>query len=112
MQIWLLRQGILDEQGINELERKVDEEVQRATERALAAVLPTPDTILKHVYSEDLQPTDALFATKPAVTADDSERTMLDLINATLQDEMRRDERVVVFGEDVADATRDKALRA
>jgi 2-oxoisovalerate dehydrogenase E1 component len=111
MQIWLLREGILGEQGINELERKVDEEVQRATERALAAVLPTPDTILTHVYSEDLKPTDARFATKPAVTADDTERTMLDLINATMHDEMRRDERVVVFGEDVADATRDKALR-
>jgi len=111
MQIWLLREGILDEQGINELERKVDEEVARATERALAAVLPTPDTILTHVYSEELKPTDARFATKAAVTADDTERTMLDLINATLHDEMRRDERVVVFGEDVADATRDKALR-
>ncbi len=54
MQMWLLREGVLDAQGINELERKVDEEVQRAADRALAAVLPTPDTILKHVYSEDL----------------------------------------------------------
>jgi 2-oxoisovalerate dehydrogenase E1 component len=111
MQMWLLREGILDAQGINELERKVDEEVQRAADRALAAVLPTPDSILKHVYSENLDPTDARFATKPAVTADDTERTMADLINATLHDEMRRDERIVVFGEDVADATRDKALR-
>ena len=111
MQMWLLREGILDAQGINELERKVDEEVQRAADRALAAVLPTPDTILKHVYSEDLNPTDARFQTKPAVTADDTERTMADLLNATLQDEMRRDERIVVFGEDVADATRDEALR-
>ena len=111
MQMWLLREGVLDAQGINELERKVDEEVQRAADRALAAVLPTPDTILKHVYSEDLKPTDTRFATTAAVTADDTERTMADLINATLRDEMRRDERVVVFGEDVADATRDKALR-
>ena len=112
MQMWLLREGILDAEGINELERKVDEEVQRAADRALAAVLPTPDTILKHVYSEDLNPTDARFATRRLrLTADDTERTMADLINATLHDEMRRDERVVVFGEDVADATRDEALR-
>src|SRR6201996_6100578 len=111
MQMFLLREGILDADGINELERKVDEEVQHAGDRALSAVLPTPDTILKHVYSEDLDPTDARFSTKPAVTADDTERTMADLINATLHDEMRRDERIVVFGEDVADATRDKALR-
>jgi 2-oxoisovalerate dehydrogenase E1 component len=111
MQMWLLREGVLDAQGINELERKVDEDVQRAADRALAAVLPTPDTILKHVYSEDLDPRDSRFATKAAVTADDTERTMADLINATLKDEMRRDERVVVFGQDVADATRDEALR-
>jgi 2-oxoisovalerate dehydrogenase E1 component len=110
MQMWLLRQGILDAEGINELERKVDEEVQRATDRALAAVLAQPDSILKHVYSEDLKPTDVRFEAEPQPTADAGERTMLELINACLRDEMRRDERVVVFGEDVADATRDKAL--
>jgi 2-oxoisovalerate dehydrogenase E1 component len=112
MQMWLLREGILDEQGINEVERKVDEEIQRATDRALAAVLAQPESILKHVYSEDLKPTDKVFETEPQPTADDTERTMLDLINLCMKDEMRRDERVVVFGEDVADATRDKDLHA
>jgi 2-oxoisovalerate dehydrogenase E1 component len=110
MQMWLLREGVLDEQGINELERKVDEEIARATDRALAAVLPKPESILRHVYSESIDPRDSQFDTQPAATADDTERTMLDLINATMHDEMRRDERVVVFGEDVADATRDEAL--
>lgn len=112
MQMWLLREGILDAQGINELERKVDEEVQHASDRALAAVLPQPDTILRHVYSEDFDPTTESLERGAEPTADSNERTMLDLINACLQDEMRRDERIVIFGEDVADATRDKELRA
>jgi 2-oxoisovalerate dehydrogenase E1 component len=111
MQMWLLREGILDADGINRLEKQVDEEVQRAADRAVMATLPTVASITKHVYSEDLSPTDARFATEPAATADPTERTMADLINCCLKDEMRRDQRIVVFGEDVADATRDKALR-
>ncbi len=113
MQMWLMREGILNEQGLKDLERKVDEEVQQASDRALAAVLPaaTHEAILKYQYSEDLKPTDPRFATAVEPTADDTERTMADLINTCLRDEMRRDERIVVFGEDVADATRDKALR-
>jgi 2-oxoisovalerate dehydrogenase E1 component len=112
MQMWLLREGILDEDAINRLERQVDEEVQRAADRAARAVLPTVDSITRHVYSEDLSPLDARFQTEPQPTAEKTERTMADLINACLKDEMRRDQRVVVFGEDVADATRDEALRA
>ncbi|HTH52903.1 MAG TPA: dehydrogenase E1 component subunit alpha/beta [Edaphobacter sp.] len=111
MQIWLLREGVLDAEGINRLERQVDEEVQRAADRAITAKLPTPDTILTHVYSEHLTPMDARFDRKPEATADKTERTMADLINVCLKDEMRRDDRIVVFGEDVADATRDRALR-
>jgi 2-oxoisovalerate dehydrogenase E1 component len=114
MQMWLLREGILDADEINRLEQKVDEEVQRAADRAMQAVLPStkPEAILRHQYSEDLKPTDARFDTKPEATADTNERTMAELINLCLKDEMRRDERIVVFGEDVADATRDEPLRA
>jgi len=112
MQMWLLREGILDADAINKLERQVDEEVQRAADRAVMATLPAVASITRHVYSEDLSSQDARFDTKPQPTADATERTMADLINCCLKDEMRRDERVVVFGEDVADATRDGALRA
>ena len=110
MQTWLLREGLLDERGLNELERAVDDEVQLAADHALAAQPAQPESILKHVYSEDLRPTDAVFAVQPQATADTAEHTMLDGINACLRDEMRRDERVVIFGEDVADATRDAEL--
>ena len=112
MQVWLLRERVLDADGINELERRVDREVQEASDRAVAAAFPTVDSILKHQYSEDLSPTDTRFDTQPAAeTGDQTERTMADLINTCLKDEMRRDERIVVFGEDVADATREAALK-
>src|ERR1700760_4481157 len=112
MQMWLLREGILDADAINKLEQQIDEEVQRASDRAVMATLPTVESITKHVYSEDLTPMDARFDTQPATTADSTERTMADLINCCLKDEMRRGARGVVFGEDVADASREEPLRA
>ena len=112
MQMWLLREGILDADAINRLERQVDDEVQRAADKAVMATLPAPDTILRYVYSENLTPMDARYQREPEATADQTERTMADLINCCLKDEMRRDDRIVVFGEDVADATRDEPLRA
>ena len=60
------------------------------------------------MYSENLSPMDLRYAREPEMTADKTERTMADLINCCLKDEMRRDDRIVVFGEDVADATRDE----
>ena len=103
--MWLLREGILEAEAINKLEQQVDEEVQRASDRAVMATLPSIASITKHVYSEDLTPMDARFSTELAATVDPTERTMADLINCCLKDEMRRDERIVVFGEDVADAS-------
>ncbi len=111
MQVWLLREGILDAEGIDALERRADEEVQRAADRAVRAAVPEAATILRHQYSEDLRPDDARFATEVQATGETNERTMADLINTCLRDEMRRDPRIVVFGEDVADATRFEAVQ-
>jgi 2-oxoisovalerate dehydrogenase E1 component len=120
---FLVREGILDEDGIKQLEKEVDEEVQQATDRALEAAPPTPDTVEKFVYSPDIDPTSDAFNTQPAFpqpaqSTDGGEakkapaaKTMADLINATLKDEMRRDERIVIFGEDVADCSREEYLQ-
>jgi 2-oxoisovalerate dehydrogenase E1 component len=122
LQMFLLREGILDEKGINKIEKEVDDEVQAAADQALAAAVPQPDTIYNFVYSPDIDPTSAAFATPPvfasAEAGSDGKRsaasqpkTMADLINVTLRDEMRRDERIVIFGEDVADASREEYLK-
>jgi 2-oxoisovalerate dehydrogenase E1 component len=122
MQMFLLREGILDEKGINQIEKEVDEEVQSAADRALEAPIPRPESIHNYVYSPDLDPTSSAFDRHPAFAAPETggdgkrsaasqPKTMADLINATLRDEMRRDERVIVFGEDVADASREEYLK-
>jgi 2-oxoisovalerate dehydrogenase E1 component len=116
MQMFLIREGILDEKGINKLEKQVEDELQIAVDQALEAAPPTPDTIMRFIYSPDLDPTSSALQTEPAsaaLAADGKKvapKTMADLINATLRDEMRRDERIVIFGEDVADASREQYL--
>lgn len=111
LQMYLLREGILDEQAITRLEKQVDEEVRVAAEQALHAAPPAVSSITRHIYSEDFDPTRAELATTPLNPADAPERTMADLINACLKDEMRRDPRIVVFGEDVADCSREDHLK-
>ncbi|HTB96010.1 MAG TPA: thiamine pyrophosphate-dependent enzyme [Terracidiphilus sp.] len=113
MQMRLLREGILNAEEITALEQKLAREVEDAAERALQAPLPEIASITKHVYSEDLDPTNPAIATVPAKPGSGkaaAPRTMADLINASLRDEMRRDPRIVVYGEDVADASREAAL--
>jgi 2-oxoisovalerate dehydrogenase E1 component len=109
-QMHLLREGILDAEAIDRIEKEIDEEVRQAAERALSAPLPSTETaaILRHQYSEDYDPTRPELQTTPA--SEGKARTMADLINACLHDEMQRDSRIVVFGEDVADCSREEYL--
>ena len=129
MQLFLIREGILDEKAINRLEKEVDEGLQEAVDRVLAAPLPQPETVTRYLYSPDLDPTSDGFDTQADVaqalvnTGEDAHaanshaekkaitKTMADLINATLRDEMKRDERIVIFGEDVADCSREEYLK-
>ncbi|MGE0406650.1 MAG: thiamine pyrophosphate-dependent enzyme, partial [Candidatus Korobacteraceae bacterium] len=115
LQMFLLREGLLTEQSLQKLEREVNDEVQRAAEAALAAAPPGPETIPHFVYSPYLDPTSKAFQSEPATIAAEPgkpvpERTMADMINLCLRDEMHRDPRIVVFGEDVADCSREQYL--
>ena len=110
---FLLREGFLDAAALQALEREVDAEVTAASDRALTAPLPEIASISRHVYSEVLDPGSPSWQRDPAPAAAESKpKTMADLINSCLHEEMRRDQRIVVYGEDVADASRDGALRA
>ncbi len=116
-QLFLMREGILDEKGIDNLEKDVEADIQDASDRAVAAALPEPGSYTQFVYSPDLDPTSSDFQTEavhptPSDTgAATPEKTMADLINACLKDEMKRDPRIVMFGEDVADCSREEYLK-
>ena len=106
----LLAQGLATEAEIEAIKAEVEEEVRVATDTALVAPQPGTQTIYDFVYSPDVDPTSEQFDTEddPRFTGDPT--TMVDLLNACMKDEMARDPRIVVFGEDVADASREENL--
>jgi 2-oxoisovalerate dehydrogenase E1 component len=106
--VFLVREGILEEKEIEALESDVDREVVEATDRALAAELPSRESIYKWVYSPEVDPASRDFEASPK--KEGHPKTMVEMVAATLQDEMKRDERIVVFGEDVADCSREDSL--
>src|SRR2546425_4173947 len=106
----LIRDGVATEAELAALRAQVDDEVNVAADVALAAPQPKPETALLYVYSPDVDPTSEQFDTEDDPQFGGDPTTMVDLLNACLKDEMARDPRIVVFGEDVADVSREQHL--
>jgi 2-oxoisovalerate dehydrogenase E1 component len=106
--LFLVREGILDQEAMEALEAEVDAEVREAADRALQAELPAPESAALWVYSPDVDPASEAFAAEAKPSG--NPLTMVEMVSRTLMDEMERDERIVVFGEDVADCTREDYL--
>ena len=106
----LIADGVAAEAEIEAIKRQVDEEVGVAADMALASPQPEPETALLYVYSPDVDPTSEQFDTEDDPRFGGDPTTMVDLLNACMKDEMARDPRIVVFGEDVADASREQHL--
>ena len=104
----LLAHDLATEEELQAIRAEVDREVNEAAEQAIRSEKPAPETATLFVYSPDVDPTSAAFATDPQTEGKPD--TMVAAINRTLKDEMARDPRIVVFGEDVADASRADAL--
>jgi 2-oxoisovalerate dehydrogenase E1 component len=108
--LWLLAEGIATEAELAALRESVDAEVQEATDDALASPQPDGSTALEYVYSADVDPTGEQFDTEDDPKPTGEPTTMVDLLNVCMRDEMRRDPRILIFGEDVADVTREQYL--
>lgn len=108
MRRFLLEQGVATETDLDTIMADVDREILDATDRALAAAKPPAETAGLYVYSPDVDPTSAAFETPEQPTGKPD--TMVAAINRTLKAEMAVNPHIVVFGEDVADASRSTAL--
>jgi 2-oxoisovalerate dehydrogenase E1 component len=106
----LLEQGHTTTAELDALEHEVEQQIRDAADRALEQPQPAPDTALDFLYSPTADPTADQFDTEDDPRFSGAPTTMVDLINATLRDELARSPRIVVFGQDVADCSREEAL--
>ncbi|HEY1953170.1 MAG TPA: dehydrogenase E1 component subunit alpha/beta, partial [Gemmatimonadaceae bacterium] len=107
---WLVAEGHATEDEIKEIQKEVESVVIAATDDALAQPQPGPETVMFGVYSPDVDPTSEQFDTEDDPQFSGEPTTMVDLLNACMKDEMRRDQKIVVFGQDVADVSREEYL--
>ncbi|HYJ32649.1 MAG TPA: thiamine pyrophosphate-dependent enzyme, partial [Candidatus Binatia bacterium] len=105
---FLIKEGLATREQIEKIQKDVEAEIAEAEAAALAAPKPAADSLYDHLYSPSVDPTSAAFETEPRFEG--QPETMVTLINRCLKDEMARDASIVLFGEDVADATREQAL--
>ena len=108
MSALLVSEGLATDDDLKQIAAEVDREINDAADRAIKAEKPTADTAALYVFSPDVDPTSSEFAT--SAEPDGKPDTMVSAINRTLKDEMARNPRIVVFGEDVADSSRPAAL--
>jgi 2-oxoisovalerate dehydrogenase E1 component len=105
---WLREQGHATDADLAAIAATIAAELNAAADAALSAEKPARTTATLWLYSPDVDPTSSAFDV--AARPEGKPGTMVDAINRTLKDEMARDARIVVFGEDVADASRKEAL--
>jgi 2-oxoisovalerate dehydrogenase E1 component len=104
----LVRTGVLDRAALQFVVNEIDKQLQAIAESVLDAPPPPRGSALRHLYSDKIDPTSDAFHSAPDFSGEP--RTMVDEINLTLAEEMRRNPHIVVFGEDVADCGRPKDL--
>jgi 2-oxoisovalerate dehydrogenase E1 component len=107
---WLVAHGVATAEALEALRAEVDAEILAATDAALAEPQPSAEDVLYGVYSPTVDPTAAAFDTEDRPQPEGQPTTMVDLLNACLRDEMARDPRMLVFGQDVADVSREAYL--
>jgi 2-oxoisovalerate dehydrogenase E1 component len=106
----LVDEGHVTQEELQGIKDEVDRMVNEAADQALASPQPAPETAQSFLFSTRVDPTSKEFDTEEGAELSGNAGTMVDLINRCLHTEMARDASIVVFGEDVADVSREKYL--
>lgn len=96
---YLLRNAVLTPDAIAGLRAEIKEEVDRAAEQADRHPEPDASHLMAHIYSN----APVVREETPPVNPTGAEITMIDAINHGLREEMERNPKIVMWGEDVAD---------
>ena len=107
---FLVDEGFASAEALERMQEEIQADLRRTSESVLGAPQPALDTATRYVFSPDVDPTSERFVTEPKIDASAATETMLQSINYCLRDEMKRDPRIIMFGEDVADASREASL--
>ncbi len=92
----LLDEGVMSAKEVADYEERVKEEVTKATSEGMASPDAPAENALTNVYGVD-----APKAIEPAEGVETEEMNMVSALRSVLTEEMERDERVMVLGEDV-----------
>ncbi|MGB7070854.1 MAG: dehydrogenase E1 component subunit alpha/beta [Pyrinomonadaceae bacterium] len=107
---FLMTEGIASSEDLDGLRKEVDAEVTKAADIAIETPQPAAETAYRNVFSPDVDPTSNAFDTEDGAELSGNPGTMVDLINRCMHEEMERDASIVVFGQDVADVSREEYL--
>jgi len=107
----LIADGLAKAEELDAAEKGAAEDVKAAVAEALKATKPELEKVLSHLYATENSPADReRYAEGEAPTSGDPV-SFGQAINQTMHTELARDERVRVWGQDTADASREAALK-
>ncbi|MGQ9660887.1 MAG: alpha-ketoacid dehydrogenase subunit alpha/beta [Kiritimatiellia bacterium] len=106
----MLQAGVLTPRQLAALKQKVADRNATAAQRAAKAPDPDPRDVVKYMYTssraDDVPPAHChvkIVKAPPEIKRQDGQLTYRDAIKEALFEEMLRDNRVILYGEDVAD---------
>jgi 2-oxoisovalerate dehydrogenase E1 component len=107
---WLVKEGVLTEAQLEKLHADVLASIRAASEQAQTSPQPPAHTATAYVFSPDVDPASDRFVAEARPDPKAQPETILQSINYALRDEMKRNPRIIMFGEDVADASHEEVL--